>query len=72
LAPNGALPERFVSACALHLLRALSHIHKEGIVHANLDMDHVLVYLTPFGGDHFRLHDFDNARQVGSEIHPVF
>ena len=33
LSPNGAMPERFVSACALYILRALNKIHKEGIIH---------------------------------------
>ena len=28
--------------------------------------------MTPFGGEHFRLTNFDNARIVGSEIHPIF
>ena len=62
LAPNGAMPERFVSACVLYILKALSKIHKEGIIHCELDLEHVLVYLTPFGGDAFMLDNFDNAR----------
>ena len=54
------------------MLTALKHIHKEGFVHCNLDLDHVLVCLTPFGGDHFKLVDFDNARVAGSSAHPIF
>lgn len=56
------MPERFVSACVLYILKALSKIHKEGIIHCELDLEHVLVYLTPFGGDAFMLDNFDNAR----------
>lgn len=41
-------------------------------MHANLDLDTVLVYLTPFGGDHFKLVNFDNARMAGSSVHPIF
>lgn len=41
-------------------------------MHANLDLDSVLVYLTPFGGDHFKLVNFDNARMAGSSVHPIF
>lgn len=41
-------------------------------MHANLDLDNVLVYLTPFGGDHFKLINFDNARMAGSSVHPIF
>ena len=26
----------------------------------------------PFGGDHFRLVDFDNARIEGADVHPIF
>lgn len=26
----------------------------------------------PFGGDHFRLVDFDNARMEGADVHPIF
>lgn len=37
-----------------------------------MDLDHVLVEKTPFGGDNFMLTDFDNARIVGSDVHPVF
>ncbi len=28
--------------------------------------------MMPFGGDHFRVIDFDNARLVGANVHPVF
>ena len=66
------MPERFVSACALYLLRGLSKLHKADIIHCNLDLEHVLVYLTPFGGDNFMLDDFDNARLEGSDDHPIF
>ena len=66
------MPERFVSAFALFILRALSAIHKKGIIHCNLDLDHVLVKLLPFGGDAFKLDDFDNARLEGCDFHPIF
>ena len=66
------MPERFVSACALYIIRALSKIHKEGIIHCELDLENVLVYLTPFGGDAFMLDNFDNARLQGCDIPPVF
>jgi len=72
LAENGALNERFVSACVYQILMALQHVHKLGIVHCNLDLDHIKVYLTPFGGDHFKLVDFDNSRLAGSSVHPIF
>jgi len=72
LAPNGALSERFVSACALNILTALKKTHKDGIVHGNLDLEHVQVFLTPFGGDQFMVTDFDNARISGSKVHPIF
>lgn len=42
------------------------------MVHCNLDLDSVMVFKTPFGGEHFKLVNFDNARLVGSEVHPVF
>lgn len=54
------------------MLLALSHIHKKKIVHSNIDPDHVYVQLTPFGGDHFKLLEFDNARMAGTTTHPIF
>jgi len=66
------MSERFVSACSRQILVALSKIHKGGIIHCNLDLDHVLCKMMPFGGDHFRVVDFDNARLVGANVHPVF
>ena len=72
LSDTGALSERFVSACAFQMLKALESIHQNNVVHCNVDPDHVMVFLTPFGGDHFRLVDFDNSRIAGSVVHPQY
>ena len=72
LSEHGALPPQFVATCILQILDALVAIHKEGLVHCNLDLDNIMVMKTPFGGDHFKLVNFDSARIKGSDVHPVF
>ena len=72
MSPNGALPEQFVAICILQVLNALSHVHKESLIHCTLDLDNVMVFETPFGGHHFKLVNFDSARLVHSDVHPVF
>ena len=47
-------------------------LDKSHVIHCRLDVENVLVYKTPFGGDHFKLVNFDNARIKGSDVHPVF
>ena len=70
---NGALPERFVSAAIFEIIKALSLVHKEGIAHCNIDLDNVMVILAPFGGDTFKLCNWDNARCNFSRAqHPIF
>ena len=72
LSSSKALPELFVSQCILQVLRALERMHKDHVIHCRVDAENVLVYKTPFGGDHFKLVNFDNARIAGSEVHPIF
>ena len=72
LSENGALSEKFVAACTHDILLALMHLANLKIVHGNLDPEHVFVQLTPFGGTHFKLLDFSNARISGSPVHPIF
>ena len=72
LSRSRALDEQFVAQCANQVLQALKMIHREHVIHGRLDVDNVIVYKTPFGGEHFKLVNFDNARITGSEVHPLF
>lgn len=69
---NGVLSERYVSAAIYETLKALSCIHNQGVIHCNLDQDSVVARMMPFHGDAFKLVNFENARMIGSKVHPVF